>query len=268
VSTYQHDTMIRASASISLIAAVASGFTVEKHAPCRLNALSSVGSSVNDPWPNRSPFSSAFRSQSPFPSSSSGHDAYSASIPFMVTHKMKRELIEDLRYTRREVEAMSAERAASIIANRIARPLSHNRINTGEVASVLPVSLPTDPDSYGFKLEEMDDQFGEVAERVLHDDQYGPLFSHLMHADEHISDYYDDSTNYHHQGMEYQVNDYAGEVEPENYRDATNYQYEEMEGQVDDFNGVLVDQYMPSRSDTISVDPIGTFERSDGCIIR
>jgi hypothetical protein len=89
----------------------------------------SSGSSVNNnPWLNSNHHQHHHRSS--FHASSSSYYEYygnsplsassSASIPFMITHKMKRVLIEELRYTRREVNGMCAERARSIIASGVA----------------------------------------------------------------------------------------------------------------------------------------------------
>ena len=41
-----------------------------------------------------------------------------------MTHKMRRSLIEDLRYTRSEVNRMTPERAKAIISGRVSRPSS------------------------------------------------------------------------------------------------------------------------------------------------
>lgn len=89
----------------------------------------------------------------------------------MITNKMKRVLIEELHYTRREVNGMSAEHATSIIANRISNRSPPNSYN------IVPEQESTGMPQNNI-LEEMQDQFGDVSERVLHDDQYGPnIFS-------------------------------------------------------------------------------------------
>lgn len=113
-----------------------------------------------------------------------------SSVAFMITTKMKRILIEDLRYSRREVNSMSPDQAHQIVNNRISKPLhsNYNRIPTDkcigdgdETSEECPISMtsPSTTTDIGSNrvLEEMDDQFGEVTERVLNNDNYGgPLF--------------------------------------------------------------------------------------------
>jgi len=83
----------------------------------------------------------------------------------MITHNMKRVLVEELRYSKREVSGMDPERARSIIDNRISSrgpPSSYNIAS--QESAVTPQNTI---------LEEMDGQFADVTERVLNDDQYG-----------------------------------------------------------------------------------------------
>ena len=110
----------------------------------------------------------------------------------MITTKMKRILIEDLQYSRKEVTGMSPDQAHQIINHRIFNPIFvQNRIPTdkclgssgdGNSEEECPISMVTPSSTQtavgsNRVLEEMDDQFDEVTERVLKDDNYGgPLF--------------------------------------------------------------------------------------------
>lgn len=266
--------MIRASISaVSLLALTAQGFAppATTSAP---SALSSHHDGFNDPWPNRSPYSSDVgtrrRASSPFSSSSVSPPRPSsyeyeyapptgggASIPFMITNKMKKVLIEELRYTRREVNSMSADRAHSIINGRMSNPRpAPSRYNEEEGANGNAAALP--PSAAAGESESADESrlYGDDSSYRQYDSSHRQYDSSFQRYD---SSY---RQQYHYQGSppeETAADPLEDMVDP----------LVEMEEQFGDLTDRVMrdDRYGPSVfSDPVvdRIDPFGTGSTSGG----